>query len=171
MEVGWRGSRDTLARLLRERGQDPDRVTDVATAWQAFRSFLDYRIDGLEPNQASDPDGFIVQWGCYSWNDKLPSLAFTRLFAVDVRATWTEPDWYQPEQWEVNLELVFGEAPALADIGRLRPANTGFDFSSPGPERDNAIREVEQKLARYPALQSLWTGRPSRSRLTFSCVD
>lgn len=171
MGVQWRDSPDVLARLLRDRGQDPDGVTNVETAWQAFRSFLDYPIDGLEPDPASWPDGFIVQWGRNSWNDRLPSLSFTRLLAVDVRATWTEPDWYQPEQWQVDLALVFEEAAALTDIGRLRPADTGFDFSAPGPERDHAIREVEQKLAKFPPLQALWASRPARSRLTFFCAD
>jgi hypothetical protein len=32
--------------------------------------------------------------------------------AVDVRVTWAESDWYQPEYWQVNLELVFDDAHA-----------------------------------------------------------
>lgn len=40
-----------------------------------------------------------------------PRLTFTRQLAVDVRATWAEPDWYQPDYWQVNLELVFDDAP------------------------------------------------------------
>jgi hypothetical protein len=85
--------------LLRAHGQDPEQVTSVEAAWQAFRSFLAAPIDGLEPGPDSDADGFIVQWGRYGWNDKRPSLTFTRQMAVAVEATCTESDSYQPELW------------------------------------------------------------------------
>ncbi len=63
----------------------------------------------LEAGPDSDADGFIVQWGRYGQKDRRPTLTFTRQFAVDVRATWPEPDWYQPEYWQVNLELAFDD--------------------------------------------------------------
>ena len=151
MGVGWRDSPEVLARLLRERGQDPDQVTNVEAAWQAFRSFLGYPIEGLEPDPDSDADGFIVQWGRYYGSDhRHPSLTFTRQFAVDVSATWTESDWYQPEYWQVNLDLAFDDAPALADVDQLEVTDTGFDFSPPGPGRDHAFREVEWEIQQYP---------------------
>jgi len=95
--VAWRDAHEVLAGLLREHGQDPDRVDSVEVAWHVFRSFLDIPVDGLEDDPHSDADGFIVQWGRYGWNDQMPSLTFTRQFAVGVRETSTEPDWYQPE--------------------------------------------------------------------------
>ena len=171
MGVWWRDSPEVLARLLREHGQDPERVTDVEAAWQAFRSFLACPVNGLEPDPDSDADGFIVQWGRYSWNDKRPSLTFTRHFAVDVRATWPESDWYQPEHWQVNLDLVFDDAPALADIDQLGTADTGFDFSPPGPEQDHAFREVEWEIQQYPTLQALWASIPAHSSLNIDCID
>jgi hypothetical protein len=160
-----------LARLLREHGQDPDRVISVEAAWQAFRSFLATPIDGLEPGPGSDADGFIVQWGRYGWNDRRPSLMFTRQMAVDVRATRTDSDWYQPEYWQMNLELVFDDVSALADLDQLQVQDTGFAFSPPGPEQEHALREVEGVIQQYPTLQALWASTPVRSRLYLDNAD
>jgi hypothetical protein len=171
MGVEWENTLEVLARLLRERGQDPERVTSVEAAWQAFRSFLACPVDGLEPGPDSDADGFVVQWGRSSWNDKRPSLTFTRLFEVDVRATWTEPGWYQPESWKAELELVFDHEPALAGIHRLGVRNTAFDFSPPGPGRERALREVDEAIQRYPTLRALWTSTPARSSLHLHYSD
>jgi hypothetical protein len=166
--VGWRDSAEVLAGLLREHGQDPGRVASVEAAWQAFRSFLARPIDGLEPDPDSEADGFIVQWGRYGWNGRQPSLVFTRQMAVDVRATWTESDWYQPELWQLNLELIFDEAPELAT---LTNSDTGFDFSPPGPARDRVIREVELEIRQHPTLRALWASTPARSSLDLFQAD
>lgn len=166
--VGWRDSAEVLAGLLREHGQDPGSVVNVEAAWQAFRSFLSTPIDGLEPDPDSDADGFIVQWGRYGWNDRRPSLAFTRQMAVDVRATWTETDWYQPELWQLNLELIFDDGPELAT---LTTSDTGFDFSPPGPERDHAIRAVELEIQQHATLRAMWASIPARSKLDLDEAD
>jgi hypothetical protein len=160
-----------LARLLRELGQDPDRVTSVEAAWQAFQSFLAHPVEGLEAGPDSDADGFIVQWGRYGGNDRRPSLTFTRQFAVDIRATWPEPDWYQPEHWQVNLELAFDDAPALADLGELEVADSGFDFRTPGPEQDEVFRDVEWEIQQYQALRALWASTPAVSSITMYQAD
>ena len=91
MGVGWRDSPEVLARPLREHGQDPNQVSDVEAAWQAFCSFLACPIDGLEPGPDRDADGFVVQWGRYGWTDRRPSLSFTRQMAVDVRRPGPNP--------------------------------------------------------------------------------
>jgi hypothetical protein len=171
VEIGWRDSPEVLAGLLREHGQDPDRVANVEAAWQAFRSFLANPVDGLEPDPDSDADGFIVQWGRYDWNDSQPSLMFTRQMAVDVRATRTESDWYQPEYWQVNLELIFDDAPELADVDRVEVQDTGFDFSPPGPAQDRAVREVEWEIQQYPTLQALWGSTPVHSSVNLDQAD
>lgn len=171
MRVWWRESPEVFARLLGEHGQDPAHVTNVESAWQAFRSFLACPVDGLEPGPDSDADGFVLQWGHYSWNDKHPSLTFTRQFAVDVRGTWTEQDWYQPEYWQVELDLVFDDEPALAGIDQPRPRNTGFDFSPPGPGQERARRDADQKIRNYPALRALWESIPARSSLRLHSAD
>jgi hypothetical protein len=169
--IAWRDAPRELAGLLRRRGLEPDRVDNVRAAWEAFCDFLALSVDGLEQEPDSDADGFIVEWGRYSWHDKLPSLTFTRQFAVDVRASWTETEWYQPEYWQVGLDLVFADAPALADLDRLNVQDTGFDFSPPGPERDQAIAEAEWELRHYPTLQALWSSTPLRSIVTLDQAD
>ncbi|MEU4338088.1 hypothetical protein AB0F59_26110 [Micromonospora lupini] len=171
MGIAWREAPDELVGLLRQHGLTPDRVDNVETAWKAFREFLGQRVDGLEPGPDSDADGFIVQWGRYSWHDRLPSLSFTRQFAVDVRGTWTETDWYQPEIWQVSLELVFPDAPALADLDRLNVQDTGFDFSPRGPERNHATAEAESQVQHHPTLQALWASTPVHSAVTLDRAD
>jgi hypothetical protein len=161
--IAWRDSADALVELLRQRGLDPSQVENVEAAWAAFGEFLRQPIDGLEAGPDSDADGFIVQWGRYGSHDRWPSLSFTRRYAVDVRATWTEPDWYQPEYWQVSLNLVFPDVPELADLGQLNVQDTGFDFSPLGAERDHAIREAEWAIRHYPTLRALWKSIPSSS--------
>jgi hypothetical protein len=164
--IAWRDSPESLVGLLRLHGLVPERVDNVEAAWKAFCEFLAQPVEGLESAPDSDSDGFIVQWGRYGWNDRLPGLSFTRQFAVDVRATWTETDWYQPEYWQVSLEMVFPDAPALADLDQLNVQDTGFDFSPPGPDRDHAIDEAEWEVNLYPTLQALWASVPLRSTVT-----
>jgi hypothetical protein len=171
VSIAWRDSPEELAKLLRRHGLTPDRVDNVEAAWKAFREFLAQPVDGLEPGPDSDVDGFIVQWGRHSWHDRFPSLSFTRQFAVDVRDTWTETDWYQPEYWQVSLDLVFPDTPALADLAQLSVQNTGFDFSPRGSERDHAIGEAEWELQHYPTLQALWASTPLRSAVTLDRAD
>ncbi|MBU2665853.1 hypothetical protein KOI35_20285 [Actinoplanes bogorensis] len=170
MGTPWRDAAETFADLLRGRGVDAGHVHDVAAAWQAFTEFLALAVDGLEPVE-EDADGFLVQWGRYSWDDRLPSLSFTRQFAVDVRDAWADQDWYQPEIWQVSLDMVFADTPELAQLGRPAAADTGFDFSPPGPERDHALRAVEKRLAQHPALRAAWASSPARSSLTLFAAD
>jgi hypothetical protein len=104
-------------------------------------------------------------------NDGLPSLSFTRQFAVDVRAEWTETDWYQPEYWQVNLVMVFPDQPALADLDRLNTHNSGFYFERPGAGMEEALREVLWEFGQYPTLQTLWASTPLRSAVVLERAD
>lgn len=171
MGTWWKDSPEVLARLLREHGQDPGQVTSVEAAWQAFCAFLRCPVDGLEPGPGTDADGFIVQCGRYGWNDRAPRLAFTRQFAVNVRTTTAEPDRYQPEYWQVSLDLVFEDAPALAGLDQAGPAGSGFDFCPAGPDRDGVLQEVERGMQQHPALRELWSSSPVRSTLALDCAD
>ena len=71
MAIAWRDSPEQLVVLLGRHGPVADRVDDVGPAWTAFREFLAAPVDGPEPGPDSDADGFIVQWGRYSWHDRL----------------------------------------------------------------------------------------------------
>lgn len=171
MGIAWRESPEDLVGLLRLHGLTPDRVDNVEIAWKAFREFLAQPVDGLEPGLDSDADSFIVQWGRYSWHDRLPSLSFTRQFAVDAQETWTETDRYQPEMWQVSLDLVFADAPALADLDKLDVQDTGFNFSPPGPARNHAIGRAEWTVQHHPTLQALWASTPVHSAVTLDRAD
>jgi hypothetical protein len=128
-------------------------------------------VDGLETAPGSDADGFIVQWGRYGLNGGLPSLSFTRQFAVDVRAEWTETDWYQPEYWQVSLDMVFADQPALADLDQLNTSNSGFYFERSGSGMDNALREALWEFEQYPTLQALWASTPLRGAVDLAQAD
>ncbi|GIH05294.1 hypothetical protein Rhe02_33610 [Rhizocola hellebori] len=156
--------------MLRDHGLDPERVGSPKAAWRVFCGFLAVDIDGIETDPQCDADGFIVQWGRYSWNDGLPSLSFTRQLAVDVRAQWTDKEWYQPEYWQVSLDMVFPDHATLADLDQLNVSNSGFYFERPGPEMDRALREALWEIEQYPTLQALWASVPSRSSTTLDNV-
>lgn len=162
MRIAWHESPEELAGLLRRHGLTPERVGDVEAAWQAFREFLARPVDGLAPGPDSDADGFVVQWGRHGWHDHLPSLSFTRQLAVHGN---------EPEYWQVSLDMVFPDAPALAGLDRLDVQNSGFDFSPPGPGRDRAIGAVRRELRRHPTLRALWAATPLRSGVTLERAD
>ena len=97
---------------------------NVAAAWQAFAQFLALPVDGLEAVE-NDADGFMVQWGRYSWNDRLPNLTLTRQFTIDVWDAWPGEDGCQPEIWQVNLHMVSPDTPnwpSSAGPSRRTPA-------------------------------------------------
>jgi hypothetical protein len=159
MGIGWRDTAEHLAGLLRRRGLDPARVTDVSAAWAAFGEFLAEPVDGLAPEPEGDMDGFIVQCGRYGWNDHLPGLNLTRQLAVDTRAAGGDDTWYQPEYWQVSIDLTFADGPAFAG---LPDQDTGFDFSPIGPARAAAIRV----LSGHPTLRRFRDRTPIRSAVT-----
>ncbi|MDR7327342.1 MULTISPECIES: hypothetical protein [Catenuloplanes] len=161
----WRETPAELAGRLRWHGVDPGRVHDVPAAWKGFRAFLAVAVDGLEPG--ADADGFIVQWGRHDWHDDLPGLNFTRQLAVDVRGD----GGCQPEYWHVRLDMVFADAPALADLDRLPVQDTGFDLSPCGPGRERALAEAEWEVRHYPVLRALWRSAPVRSAVTLERAD
>jgi hypothetical protein len=73
----------------------------------------------------------------------------------------------------VPAELLAGEpgtglrrCAALADVGELEVADSGFDFRPPGPEQDQAFRDVEWEIRQYPALRALWASTPAASSIT-----
>ncbi|MFB6560376.1 hypothetical protein ACFCYH_16070 [Streptomyces sp. NPDC056400] len=76
MAAHWKNSHEVFVLVLRRHGLAPDAIDDVARAWSAFQEFVQVPVDGIEPAE-DDGDGFIVQWGRWSWNDDRPALVFT----------------------------------------------------------------------------------------------
>lgn len=152
-----------FARILRQRGLEPDAVGDVDAAWDAFGEFLQIEVEGIEPPE-NDGDGFIVEWGRWDWNDDQPSLSFGRLLAVGDGGDRDAPD-RQPEYWKVELELVFAEDPAWADLDGLGHQDTGFDHREIGAPRIAALREMRRFIESYPPLAAMWRTAPTHSGL------
>ncbi|MFF3633124.1 hypothetical protein [Streptomyces sp. NPDC002250] len=154
---------DVFARILRQHAVDPDAVRDVAAAWEAFGEFLQIEVQGIERPE-NDGDGFIVEWGKWGWNDNHPALSFSRLLAVSESDDRDDPDW-QPEYWKVELQLIFAEDPAWADLDRLGHQDTGFDYDEIGAPRIAALGEMRQFIESYPQLAAMWRAEPTRSGL------
>lgn len=164
MPTVWRDSADAFANALRRHGLDPDAVTDVEGAWRAFVEFLQLDVAGIEPADHNG-DGFILQCGRSSWNDDRLSLSMTRQLAVIGPGGRDDYD-YQPELWQVDLQMIFDEAPEL--VG-LEPASfdTGFRFEPIGSLRTTALTEIRAEAHRHALVRAMWATRPARSWLTF----
>lgn len=163
--VPWRRSADLFAQILRRHGLDPNAVADVAAAWRAFREFLQTEIEGLSPDPGADVDGFIIQWGRYSWHGRRLCVSFTRQLAVPSDCDCDDLH-EQPDYWQVDLTLVFDDAAGLAVLDNGHESDTGFYFEPAGPRRDAAIAEAEQ----YQQLQAAFDATPLRSALSFERV-
>ncbi|MFC8434633.1 hypothetical protein [Streptomyces sp. NPDC057253] len=139
-------------------------MRDVEVAWGAFCEFLQVGIDGIEGPE-DDGDGFIVQWGRWDWNDGRPALSFGRQLAVSAGHGPEGLEW-QPEYWQVELQLVFAEDPAWADLDSLGRQDTGFRFDGIGVPRAAALGGIRSSLRSYPQLAALWQAEPLRCDLT-----
>jgi hypothetical protein len=168
MPIYWRSGAEVFGRQLREHGLEPDAVTDVEAAWEAFEEFLQTPVDGIVSGDDADADGFIVQWGSWSWNDKRPSLSFTRQLAIPDA---DDPEW-QPSYWHVELEMTFQEEPGLAGLDELNESSSGFSFDPIGPARSAEVVALrDHYLGLYPQLQVLWHATPVSSKLSLFQAD
>lgn len=171
VSVPWQSSVEVFGRLLRQHGVDlvdPAAMSDVDRAWAAFEEFCQTPLEGIATGEDCDGDGFIVQWGRWSWNDNRPSLLFTRQLAIpDAEG----PDW-QPSYWQVGLEMTFPDSPSLARLNELNESNTGFSFAPVGPARSIELASTRNHyLALYPQLATLWNTVPDKSTLSLEQVD
>lgn len=164
MAIPWRSSTDVFAQILRQRGYEPDAVRDVDAAWDALGAFLQVEIEGIEGPE-HDGDGFIVEWGRWGWNEDQPALSFGRQLAVSEADERDDPHW-QPEYWKVELQLIFGEDPAWADLDSVGHQDTGFDFDEIGAPRTAALGRIRHFMESYPQLAAMWRAEPARSDLT-----
>lgn len=169
MPIPWQSSVNVFAQILRERGADPDAVHDVELAWDAFGEFLQTEVEGVAPPE-QDGDGFIVQWGRWPWNDHQPSLTFGRQLAVTDPAGGSGSSPY-PTYWHLQLQLIFNEDRAWADLDSLGRQHTGFEFDALGASRTAALESIRRDLEAYPQLTALWRTKPLRSDLSLGRVS
>ncbi|MFJ4829452.1 hypothetical protein ACIP79_05930 [Streptomyces sp. NPDC088747] len=153
-----------FVQILRQRGVEPDAVRDVDAAWAAFGEFLQIEVEGIERPE-NDGDGFIAEWGRCDWNDDQPSLSFGRLLAVTDAGNQDDPD-RQPEYWKVELQLIFADDPAWADVDSLGPQDTGFHYAEIGSPKLTELAEIRRFVESYPQLADMWRAEPTRSDLT-----
>ncbi|MGW6732299.1 hypothetical protein [Streptomyces sp. NPDC055013] len=66
----------------------------------------------------------------------------------------------------MELQLVFTEDPAWADLDSLGHQDTGYDFDEIGPRRTAALREMRRFIESCPSLAAMWRTEPTRSELT-----
>lgn len=165
MPIPWQSSADEFVRILRTRGVEPGAVCDVEAVWDAFCEFLQVGVDGIEGPE-SDGDGFIVQWGRWDWNGNRPAMSFGRQLAVSAGHRSDDPEW-QPEYWQVEVQLVFEEGPGWVDLDRLGHQDTGFDFEEIGPARALALGRIRGLLPSYPQVEALWRARGVCGGVTF----
>jgi len=130
-----------------------------------FQEFLQTEIDGLTPDPDADVDGFIIQWGRYSWHARRMCVSFTRQLAVPSDCDCGDLH-EQPDYWQVDLALVFDDAAGLAVFENGYESDTGFYFEPAGARRDAAIAEAEQ----YQQLQAAFRAMPLDSALSFERV-
>jgi len=167
--IGWRDSAQEFARILDRRGPDQDAVHDVDRAWQAFCEFMQLDVDGIDPEPDSDADGFIVQWGRYSWNDGRISLSFMRQLA-----SVEDVDLYDevgPVLWQVSLTMLFDDSPQLQGVDGVPTGDTGFSFEPIGPQRVAALAEARVFIQSQEPLQELWQAIPARSTVVLDAAD
>lgn len=142
----------------------------MATAWTAFQEFVQVELDGIEAAE-NDGDGFIVQWGRWSWNESRPALAFTRQIAVSDEGTRDDEFW-QPNLWAFELQLLFAENPAWADVGELAWNDSmGFDFDPVGPERAAMLAQIAEFIETLPQVSAMWQATPVSSQLSLERAD
>ncbi|SDS92389.1 hypothetical protein [Actinoplanes derwentensis] len=149
--------RETFDRLLLNHHVHPENLGDVESAWLAFTEFTQTEIDHLDPAATTEADGFIVQWGRYSWIDRTAALTFTRRLAL-----LTDDG---PGCWQVSLDMRF------PGFHTLPTGDTGLDFTPVGPGRAAALAQIRATIKSLPQLYALWRAVPRRSTLTFELTE
>jgi hypothetical protein len=158
MGFAWQDSATVLGGLLRHRGQDPRGVTSTAEAWAAFEEFLQADVDGIcRPVDEYDSDGFFVRWN-------RQFLTLRRQLAIAGKPEDMADEFWEPEYWQVDLELVYGDGEDLFDE---YDADTGFYCFDNAEDLRTGHADVRGTC--QPLRMAL--GRtPVSSSLTFECV-
>ncbi|WP_371615248.1 hypothetical protein [Streptomyces sp. NBC_00454] len=164
MSISWRSSAAAFEQSLARHGVAAGACT-VEAAWAAFEEFVQISVEGIEGPE-DDGDGFIVEWGAWSWNGHRPALSLGRLLAVtgddgdgdgdgDDR---NDPHW-QPQYWKVELQVSFAEDPAWADL-HVKGGNSGFDHAAIGEPRAAALADARRFIEQDPLLGAMWRSAP-----------
>lgn len=165
---------DLFARMLRERGLDPEAIPSAAAAWEVFCEYVQVEVDGIAPRER-DGDGFIVQWGMYDLSGSgrpAPVLTISRQFAVvDHADPADEDEWWQPQYWVVELELRFAEDSPWGALDETAWHNTGFDFEPIGPERTRVLAETIEFIGELPQVVAMWAATPVSSAVRLVQLD
>ena len=169
MDTNWKSSAELFAQIIRRHGAEPDAVTDVSTAWNAFQDFAQVELDGVEPGE--DGERCIIQWGCWDWNDHRPALVFTRTLAVNDHEGDRDDEYWQPQYWNVEIELLFADDPAWADLEDMAWRSSEVYYAPVGPERTASLAEAADFAKSLPQIQALWNATPTSSRLIVDRAD
>jgi len=171
MQTSWKNSPEAFRQILQGHGLDPDAVDDVGAAWAAFQDFAQVAFAGVEPAE-DDGDGFIVQWGRWSWNDGRPALCFTRQFAVCGEGDDRDDEFWQSQLWAVELQMLFADDLAWSGLDEMAWTNSmGFDFDPIGPERAAALAQIAAFVETLPQVSAMWQATPTGSGLTLARAD
>lgn len=166
----WRTASATFEHILRKHGiPQPTAITDVDVAWLAFVDFSQTGFDGIAPAD-EDGDGFIIQWGRRSWGDERLMLTLTRQFAVVDNGRDQNDPYFQPELWQLELNIAFNDQPALtAHLTGDDASNTDFQFDPIGPQRAAAMADARARAHQNALVRAMWSATPANSELTFGC--
>ncbi|MEY9876138.1 hypothetical protein ABH931_005648 [Streptacidiphilus sp. MAP12-33] len=169
MSTPWRAAATEFERVLARHGvSGADAVDCMDVAWAAFGEFVQVPIEGLVPVE-DDGDGFIVEWGCWDWNEGRPAISLGRqLVVVDRGHDGAEGD---PEYWKVELQVGFAADQPWSDLAGVAFRGTGFDFVGIGPLRVAALAGARVWVESFPELREMWQARPVSSGLRFGRAD
>ncbi|GAB3163770.1 hypothetical protein [Microbispora hainanensis] len=159
--IDWRDAPDLLAEILRQHGQTPGAITDTRAVWAAFAEFAQTKLNGIAIQPNSDSDGFILQWGRWSWSGHRPSMSFIRQVAVP-----RDDDQFGSvvAHWQIELVLFYEESAVLS----LHPnQDTGFYFPTCNDEWRAALMEAQD----FPPFQAVIESAPVGNSLTLEPAD
>ncbi|MEU9234491.1 hypothetical protein [Streptomyces subrutilus] len=83
-----------------------------------------------------------------------------------------DDEFWQPQRWNVELELFFADAPAWADLGDMAWTDSmGFDFDPIGPERSAALVQIAAFIESLPQVSAMWGSIPVGGALGLERAD
>jgi hypothetical protein len=153
--VDWQAGPNLLASILRRHGQALDAMTDTITVWTAFAEFAQTKLAGIDARPDSDADGFILQWGRWSWNNNRPSMSFIRQVAVPCEG---DQSGDCVELWQIELVLFYEDSVMLSSHS---DQTMGFYF----PKHDEEWKAVLIRAGDFPPLLAVATMAPVGSSM------